>query len=126
MQKLCPGPIIASDVSKDADVEMTVDPALTAAPSVSRMMWTMMNPFAPRLKFPNLTAVLSRSLGVREAGERAQLRRSTAYCFVPPVSQFALDQIQSLDEIAAIGYEYAAASVREIPASVARSSADDR
>jgi len=126
MQKLCPGPIIASDVSKDADVEMTVDSALTAAPSVSRMMWTMLNPFAPRLKFPNLTAVLSRSLGVREAGERAQLRRSTAYCFVPPVSQFALDQIRSLDEIAAIGYEYAAASVREIPASVARSSAEDR
>jgi predicted acylesterase/phospholipase RssA/CRP-like cAMP-binding protein len=126
MQKLCPGPVIASDVSKDADVEMMVDATLTAAPSLSHMLWAMMNPFAPRLKFPNLTAVLSRSLAVREAGERAQLRRSTAYCFVPPVARFALDQIRSLDEIASVGYEYAAANVREIPASVARSSAEDR
>jgi predicted acylesterase/phospholipase RssA/CRP-like cAMP-binding protein len=119
MQKLCPGPVIASDVSKD--MEMAVDPALTAAPRLRDILWATFNPFAPKLRFPSLASVLSRAIDARESGLRAQLRESTTFCFVPPVARFALDQVGALDEIAAVGYEYAVAKIKEMPASVSRS-----
>jgi NTE family protein len=118
MLHLCPGPIIASDVSNDTDVE--VDPSLVDAPSLRQVLWGAVNPLARRVRFPGLGTVLHRSIEAREAGQRAHLRHEIAFCFTPPVERYALDAILKLDEIAGVGYDYATQAVAQLPPSIAR------
>jgi predicted acylesterase/phospholipase RssA len=117
MAERCPGPILASDVSRE--IEMQVDPALSAAPSPWRLLWSRF-PFARRVRFPSLSEILMRAIDAREAARRAELRRSAAFCFLPPVAEFSLDQLAALDEIVALGSRYAAARILELPSSIAR------
>ena len=118
MRDLCPGPVIASDVSRD--MEMTVDAEMATAPSLGRVLWSRINPFARAIRFPGLSSVLFRAIDAPEAAQRAQVRRAASFTFMPPVAQFGLDQTGALEEIAAIGYEYAGQRIAELPASIAR------
>jgi hypothetical protein len=70
-----------------------------------------------------MASILMRSVEAREARDRADLRRSAAFAFVPPVSQFAISDLRSLEEVLAISYEYAARRVGEVPPSIARAGA---
>jgi CRP-like cAMP-binding protein/predicted acylesterase/phospholipase RssA len=117
MRDLCPGPVIASDVSKERELE--VDPALTTSPHPLRVLWDRVRG-SRGAPFPTLTSILMRSIEAREASDRAELRKSAAFCFMPPVAQFAIDELDSMEEVVAIAYEYATRKVEEVPPSIAR------
>jgi NTE family protein/lysophospholipid hydrolase len=120
MQTLCPGPVIASDVSRE--VELQVDPEMEISPSAGRMLWSRINPWSPRIHFPGLGPVLLRSVECRDAPQKLALRESAAWYLAPPIGRFSLTDVGRLTEIVEIGYRYTRERLPELPPSIPRSS----
>jgi predicted acylesterase/phospholipase RssA len=122
MQGLCPGPVIASDVS--SEVELEVDPDLTLSPSPGRHLRSRLGLSRSRVQFPGIVPVILRSLECREVADRAGRRRAAALYLTPPVAGFGLMEVKRLEAIVAAGYGYALQRFRELPPSFPRQRTD--
>ncbi len=111
MQALCPGPIIACDVSRER--ELQVDPTLELAPSVGRLLAGRLGKGANGRRFPGLAPILLRSIECRDVGQRAARRRAATLYLAPPIGAFGLMEVDKLDEIVEVGYRYARDRLRE-------------
>lgn len=116
LRQLCPGPVIACDVSRE--VELKVDPSLTLAPSPFEALRARLRR-GGRVDFPGPGTVLRRSIESRDAQAHRRRRERADLYLKPPLDDFGIMELGRLEEIADVGYRYAKRKLDPLPAELA-------
>lgn len=104
MRDLCPGPIIACDVSRAMALRVSED--LDACPPPGRLLWNRLLPWKKTDSIPNIASILTRSVDCGSDLNK-ELNRELAHLFLtPPVESYALLDLGRIDEIVEVGYRY--------------------
>ena len=105
MRRLWGGRVISVDVSPTSDLR--VEDKISSLPSAWSILWSRLNPFAKRLKAPNILEILTRASTLASI-QNAALAKSEADLYLePPVDDFKMFDMADLDRLVDIGYEYA-------------------
>ena len=118
MRSLCSGPLIASDVGKE--IELEVDPELDVSPSPWSLLWSRVNPWRRPVRFPGMGSILSRSMACREVSMKAERERLVTLYLNIPLDGIGLMEVEKVDEIIEAGYRLAVEKLRTIPPSIPR------
>jgi NTE family protein/lysophospholipid hydrolase len=108
MRRLCEGgTVIAVDVSPPVD--LAENSPYGDSLSGWRVLWSKLNPFATRLKLPNLVMLLQRTGELGSIHSRkTQIRQGSADLYIrPPVEHFDLIDAKPMVQIAEHGYRAA-------------------
>ncbi|HLU09829.1 MAG TPA: cyclic nucleotide-binding and patatin-like phospholipase domain-containing protein [Oceanobacillus sp.] len=71
-----------------------------------RVFWNRLNPFAPKMRVPNILAILARTTILSSASTRATRNAYADLLLTPPVEQFGLFDLKSSAEMVEASYEY--------------------
>jgi NTE family protein/lysophospholipid hydrolase len=110
MRDLCEGgPVIAVNVSpkKELPKQYKFDEKISA----QRLLWSRFNPFVEELKAPSLLSTLMRSMVIGREETWPQAARDIDLYIEPPVVQFDLGDISSLDKIIEASYQAATVEI---------------
>jgi len=100
------GPIIAVDVNERVDL---LDNSNTVG-GVSgwQILWSRLNPFAPRIQLPSMAQILTRASMIGGLAQHKKMREGLADLYLqPPVNHFSLTNYNQAHAIAEAGYRYA-------------------
>jgi NTE family protein len=122
MQRLCRGPILASNTAQETDLR--VDPALERCPSPAQLLAERLRLRSPRTLVPGPVTVLMRAIECRDVGHQRRQRAAADFCFDLPVGAYGLVDFQKIEAILETGYAYAREAVDRLPASVPRESSN--
>jgi predicted acylesterase/phospholipase RssA len=104
------GPVAAVDVLPSVD--LTVDARYTTAPNPLRALYDQYNPLGERREFPNIFKILYRTALISNLRSVDQVRANIDFYLDPPVHTFDIFEMQSIERIAEVGYQYAKEKVR--------------
>ncbi|MGH7873218.1 MAG: cyclic nucleotide-binding and patatin-like phospholipase domain-containing protein [Candidatus Binatia bacterium] len=104
MKKLCPGVILAVDVSEQLEFKSMLKESYSV--SGWRVLWQSLNPFSQRPDIPNILNILYRTTSVGSIRLLETARAEADFCFSPPVQQFNVFDWDKADKIIDIGYNY--------------------
>jgi NTE family protein len=99
------GPVAAVDVLPSVD--LTVDARYTSTPSPLRALYEQYNPFGERREFPNIFKILYRTALISNLRSVNQVRADIDLYLDPPVSNFDIFEMNSIDRIVEVGYRFA-------------------
>ena len=99
------GPIIASDVTGEIDLQVRDDKY--GERPIWQMLWQRMR------GTPSIVSILMRSGTVGSEAQRRVVREQADYLFEPPLPDIGLRDWKSFDQAIAEGYEHAAGDDRE-------------
>jgi lysophospholipid hydrolase len=105
MRRQAVGTIIGVDVTarQELRTEMTYQDYLSGWP----LLWARLNPFARKVRIPNIFGILSRADTVNGLHHLESVKRSVDLYLHLPLEQFELGDWRSLDRIVEIGYHSA-------------------
>lgn len=98
------GPVFAVDVSPNNDLSLAfpIDQDL----SPWGLLRNRLNPFATKLRIPNILNILLRTAMISSSVEKEVLQKKTHAYMTPPIEEFHLLDWQSIEKIEQIGYKY--------------------
>ncbi|MBT8447276.1 MAG: patatin-like phospholipase family protein, partial [Gammaproteobacteria bacterium] len=99
-----PGPIIASDVTKARAFK--VDPVLETPPNTARLLWQRLTGSKEYGELPSMGAILTRSLDCSSRLRRKTNVQQASLYITPPVGDFALLEMDSIERLVEAGYEH--------------------
>ena len=105
MRRLWGGRVISVDVSPAT--ELRVQGASGRLPSPWALLWSRLNPFAERIRVPNVLEILMRASTLASIQNTAEAKAEADLYLKPPVDAFSMFGMTELEQIAEIGYEYA-------------------
>jgi predicted acylesterase/phospholipase RssA len=112
MRKLHGGTIIAIDVNPYGYGSLMFSRDYGESLSARQILWSWLNPFGPKLRVPNIQAILERVTmlgGIRQANEL--LHGAMDLYIRPPTDEFGFLEMHKLDTIADIGYRFASVEI---------------
>jgi predicted acylesterase/phospholipase RssA len=111
MRQFCPGPVIAVDVGHKIDLSTNIE----ASESLSglRVLWSRLCPFTPDILVPSLFSLLQRATTVNSDRGVELAKDKTDFWLEPPVGAFSTFDFARMDEIAEVGYRYAAKKIEQ-------------
>ncbi|MDQ4079004.1 MAG: patatin-like phospholipase domain-containing protein [Chloroflexota bacterium] len=104
MREFRHGPVIVVDVSPAEDVIASF--SYDNVPSPWRLLWSYINPLTPSIPVPTIMEVLMRTMVVNSTMRRQEMQSSVDLYLRPPVERFGMMQVEAIDELIEIGYEY--------------------
>jgi predicted acylesterase/phospholipase RssA len=111
MRKLGPGPIIASDASATHDLR--ADPSYRRTPSPWRLLAESFRPRARRRAFPNILRLVHRS-ALLASDVYAKGKKGEVELYLDlPLDGYDMFQMEALDRLAEVGYEFTRARLAE-------------
>ena len=111
MKQACSGPVIVVCVSPKREV--LVDEAFTEMPSSWQVLRSRLNPFKPSIKVPGIPATMMRALMVASNRKSREVEQEAEFYLRPPIDRFRLDNLDRMEEIADVGYQYAKEEIRK-------------
>ena len=105
MRKLCPGQVVAVDVSEQVEFKSKLKESYTV--SGWKLLWQQLNPFSETPDLPNILNTLYRTTTVGSIRQLESAKAIADLCFNPPVSEFGIFEWRSVDKIVDAGYRYA-------------------
>lgn len=105
MKELNPGPAIVVNISPDVDLVLPDDQE--RFPSPWKMLRKWLNPFAATLRIPTIVSILGRVVLINSVARKKQTMAMADFFLEPPVAGFGMLESAALDDIIAIGYQYA-------------------
>jgi predicted acylesterase/phospholipase RssA/CRP-like cAMP-binding protein len=111
MRQFCTGPIIAVDVGQKIDLSTNIE----ASESLSglRVLWSRLCPFTPDILIPNVVSLLLRAITVNSDRAVELVRDNADLWLEPPVGAFSTFDWSKMDELAEVGYRYAAQKLEQ-------------
>jgi NTE family protein/lysophospholipid hydrolase len=87
-------------------------------PSPWQFLRSRILPFQTRIEVPHIVDVLIRTTDVSSSQKTRDVKRNADVCLRPPIDAYGVLQFEALDEIAAVGYDYARAKMEELRSDV--------
>jgi predicted acylesterase/phospholipase RssA len=110
MKRLCPGPVIAVDVSEQVEFKSTLRESYSL--SGWAVLGQRLNPFAQKQEVPNILNLLYRATTVGGMGAIAAARALADVCIEPPVKGFGIFDWRKVEAIVEAGYRHALAQLK--------------
>ena len=104
MGRFMSGKVIVVDVNPESELAVNIDYA--DVPGVWRLLWSRLNPFSKKIRFPSISDVLLRTVTVSSLPARAQSLADADLVLRPPINQYGMMDFASTEEIAAKAYVY--------------------
>ena len=105
MQQFCPGPIVASDVSRAS--ALRVSPDLEQCPGPGAQMWDRIKSLCGRpSSFPGIASILTRSVDCSAVTQKEETRALAWLYLTPPVESYGMLDNDRIEEIVEVGYRY--------------------
>ncbi len=99
------GPVFAVDVSPNLDLSLALPVEQDLSPW--HLLRNRLNPFAVKVRVPNILNILLRTAMISSSVEKEVLQRRTHAYMRPPIDQFHLLDWSSIEKIEKIGYKHA-------------------
>lgn len=112
MRELNPGPLILSSCSKQLGPKVSF--TYEELPSTLKFFWRWINPWSQAIEFPNLADILRVCMGINSLSNCEESFAVADIVLIPPVTEFGLFDLKSIDEIFKISYEYASEEIRAV------------
>jgi predicted acylesterase/phospholipase RssA len=105
MQRFCPGPMVACDVSRALALKVPSD--LDCCPGPARQIWDRIKALCGQpAGYPGIASILTTSVDCSAATQKEETRALAWLYLTPPVESFGMLETERIDEIIDIGYEY--------------------
>ena len=99
------------NVSPEKDLMMPEK--YTSIPSSWEYLWSRLNPFMKKIEIPTIMDIMMRTTMLASIHQAGQVKSEVDYYFKPPVDRFGLMDFKALEEIVAVGYDYAKREIDE-------------
>jgi lysophospholipid hydrolase len=109
MKEKCGGEVIAVDVG--SELRLTTD--FDEFPSPWKIATSTVVPFQKPIRSPNIFHLLLAATYVGSVNKADQLKKHADYYLRPPVEKFSLMDLDKIDEIAEVGYEYSKEQIKD-------------
>jgi len=110
MKRLCPGPVIAVDVSEQVEFKSTLQESYSL--SGWQLLWQQLNPVRGKSAVPNIFNILYRTTTVGGIGAVTAARAIADICIEPPVKDFGIFDWRKVEAIVDAGYRHALAQLQ--------------
>jgi len=105
MQRFCPGPVVACDVSRALALKVPTD--LDRCPGPARQIWDRVKTLCGwPVGYPGIASILTTSVDCSAATQKEETRALAWLYLTPPVESFGMLETERIDEIVDIGYTY--------------------